>query len=204
MPKKLPYTPNGIVKSALRQIWMRSRERATALKRDKYTCQECGVKQSVAKGKEKKVEVHHKDDINWQEMMDMIRKNLLVSPERLITLCPNCHDKKNIKGEKMTADVQYEVLTEVPTTAHVRYKVGNNYIEKDIVTPWKSESFQIDDSLFYYYIKITEHISTGKFNIYVDNKLFKTSAICLDSRFDDLMSGYIDLDGDETTTVTIR
>jgi len=48
MAKKLPYTPNSRIKSALRQLWLRSRERAKRLKEDKYTCQKCGKKQSRA------------------------------------------------------------------------------------------------------------------------------------------------------------
>ena len=65
--KRLPNTPRSKVRAALRQLWLRSRERAAALKREKYTCQRCGVKQSKAKGKEQKVEVHHKEGIgNWE------------------------------------------------------------------------------------------------------------------------------------------
>ena len=73
MPKKLPYTPNTRIKSALHQLFLRSRERGTAIKRDKYTCQKCGVKQSKAKGKEVKVEVHHKEGVlNWAEMIESV------------------------------------------------------------------------------------------------------------------------------------
>jgi hypothetical protein len=32
MGKKLPYTPRSKVRAALRQLWLRSRERAAALK----------------------------------------------------------------------------------------------------------------------------------------------------------------------------
>ena len=92
MGKKLPYTPNSKIKAALRLLWLHSRERSAAIKRDKYSCQECGAKQSRAKGKEVYVEVHHLENIcNWQEMYDVIRKNLLCNPKFLETLCKDCH-----------------------------------------------------------------------------------------------------------------
>ena len=92
MSRKLPYTPNSQIKAALRALWLRSRERAAAIKRDKYTCQRCHVKQSKAKGKEFKVEVHHRHGIeNWPEIYRVIRKYLLTEPEHLETLCKSCH-----------------------------------------------------------------------------------------------------------------
>ena len=99
MGRKLPYTPNSRIKSALRQLWLRSRERAAAIKRDEYRCQRCGGKQSKAKGKEFKVEIHHKEGVeNWQELYNSIRKNLLVDPEHLETLCKECHKNIDEKG----------------------------------------------------------------------------------------------------------
>ena len=95
MGKKLTYTPNSRIKAALRQLWLRSRERAAALKRDKYTCGACSVKQSRAKGKEVFVEVHHLQGVvNWQDIYKFIRAALLCGPENLETLCPDCHKKK--------------------------------------------------------------------------------------------------------------
>lgn len=93
MGKKLPYTPNSQIRSALRRLWLRSRERQAALKRDKYTCQMCGDKQSKAKGRELAVEVHHLDGIeHWDEVIHYIRRYLLVDPDKLKTLCHACHD----------------------------------------------------------------------------------------------------------------
>jgi 5-methylcytosine-specific restriction endonuclease McrA len=77
-------------------VWLRSRERAAAIKRDKYTCQNlgCGKKQSVAKGKEVKVQVHHIDGMNWDALLDAVyASGLFCDPEHLITLCEDCHDK---------------------------------------------------------------------------------------------------------------
>ena len=100
MPKKSLNTPRSRVRSCLRQLWLRSRERAFALKRDGYSCRMCGVKQSKAKGREVSVEVHHKEGItNWEEVIDCIYKSILCNPEHLETLCGECH-KKMEEGKK--------------------------------------------------------------------------------------------------------
>ena len=92
MGKKLLTTPRSRVKQALRRLSLQSRERASAIKRDKYTCQKCGVKQSKAKGREVKVECHHKSgEIPWEPIIDYILEHLLVPPEEWITFCPDCH-----------------------------------------------------------------------------------------------------------------
>jgi len=98
MGKKLPHTPNSRIKSALRQVFLRSRERAAVLKEAGYTCG-CGKKQSRAKGKEVYIEVHHKKGIdNWQEIYNCIRENLL-NKEDMIVLCKDCHDDEHAKEE---------------------------------------------------------------------------------------------------------
>ena len=95
MAKKLPYTPNSRIKSALRQLWLRSRERAKRLKIDNYTCQKCGIKQSRAKGREVYIEVNHKEGVlNWEEVYRVIREFLLCDPEYLETLCKECHKQE--------------------------------------------------------------------------------------------------------------
>jgi predicted HNH restriction endonuclease len=87
-----PPTPNSHIKHALRLLWLKSRERAEALKRAGYKCAKCGVKQSQAKGKEQKVEVHHKAGIgNWEKVIDTIREELLPDSSLLEVLCPECH-----------------------------------------------------------------------------------------------------------------
>ena len=84
MAKKSPNTTNTQIRAALRKLFLRSRERAARLKADCYTCQECGVKQSRAKGREVYVEVHHKRGVlNWQMVFDAIREGLLCDPENL-------------------------------------------------------------------------------------------------------------------------
>lgn len=94
MPKKLPHTPRSKIKQYLRMCWLRSRERAKVLKDANYTCK-CGKKQSRAKGKEVYVEVHHKNEINWEELIDMVFDKLL-NPEQEC-ICKPCHRKETEK-----------------------------------------------------------------------------------------------------------
>ena len=96
MGKKLPHTPNSRIKSTLRQLFLRSRERASALKRDENRCQACGKKASVAKGRVVKVEVHHTEGIDWQEIYEIVRKQLLCNEKFMRTYCKECH---KIEGE---------------------------------------------------------------------------------------------------------
>ena len=108
MGKKLLNTPRSKVRSAIRQLFLRSRERAAALKREKYTCQNCGVKQSKAKGKEQKVEVHHMNNIcNWEEVINYIYAEILCDPSGLEVLCPDCHKKET---EKHTPKIDFNDL----------------------------------------------------------------------------------------------
>lgn len=92
---KLPYTPRSRIKGALHRLWLRSRERAAALKRDQYTCQRCGKKQSTAKGREQSVCVHHINGVKWAEIIEYVYQQLLVSPDLLETLCQDCHDNEH-------------------------------------------------------------------------------------------------------------
>jgi 5-methylcytosine-specific restriction endonuclease McrA len=97
MGKRLPYTPRSRIRSALRQVWLRSRERAAAIKRDHYTCQVCGRKQSKAKGREFNVQVHHRAGIgDWEKVIDSVYKGILCNPKDLETLCEECHSKISV------------------------------------------------------------------------------------------------------------
>ena len=89
--RRKPQTPRSTVRSLLRLLWLRSRERQAALKRDHYTCQKCGRKQSRARGRSVKVEVHHKRGIDWDGLIDLITTRLLQTPDDLETLCEECH-----------------------------------------------------------------------------------------------------------------
>jgi 5-methylcytosine-specific restriction endonuclease McrA len=96
MGKRLPSTPRSQVRAAMRRLWLRSRERATALKRSGYCCEECGVKQSRAKGREVAVEVHHLDEnMDWEKLIDYVYRHLLCDPARLEVLCKGCHKKEH-------------------------------------------------------------------------------------------------------------
>lgn len=98
MAKRLLTTPRSKVRAALRQLWLRSRERNQCLKNAKYCCAECGVKQSKAKGKGVKVNVHHKEGIDWEGVIDLIFERILHSPDRQEVLCIKCHDKEHEDG----------------------------------------------------------------------------------------------------------
>ena len=91
-PRRKPVTPKSQIVSALRRLWLRSRERAAALKEQRNTCQKCGKKGSVAKGREVKIAVHHKDGIDWSGVADLIRERVLQDPSRLECLCGECHN----------------------------------------------------------------------------------------------------------------
>lgn len=94
MKKNLNITPNSQIRSALRLLFLKSREHTAVLKRDSYSCVLCGKKQSRAKGKECRVEVHHldTDDKNrWSDLILAVRRFLLSKPETMICLCSQCH-----------------------------------------------------------------------------------------------------------------
>lgn len=93
--RKLPTTPRSRIRSALRQVWLRSRERAAAIKRERGCCEKCGVKQTRAKGKEVYLEVHHKKGIEWDRLIDLVFEFLLCNPDDLEVLCEKCHNKKH-------------------------------------------------------------------------------------------------------------
>lgn len=85
-------TKKAVIVHALRRLFLQSKERAAALKKQKYTCQGCGIKKSAKKGAEVKVQVHHKKGIlNWDLLVAEIRKYLLCNPEDLEVLCKKCH-----------------------------------------------------------------------------------------------------------------
>lgn len=92
---KLPQTPQSQIKNGLRRVFMQSRERAAALKRSKHSCEQCGVKQTKPKDKEKwvTVEVHHKKGLNWPKLIRLIREYLLCPAEDMEVLCKECHEK---------------------------------------------------------------------------------------------------------------
>ena len=95
MGKRMLRTPRSKVRAALRQLSLRCRERAAAMKAAKYCCQRCGVKQSRAKGKEVFINGHHREGVgNWEKVIDLIFEELLCEPEKWEILCEDCH-----KGE---------------------------------------------------------------------------------------------------------
>ena len=77
MGKKKESTPRSRIKTAIRNVFLRSRERGNALKKTSYCCIDCGIKQSQAKGREVKIEVHHVDGIDWNGVVDLVIDRVL-------------------------------------------------------------------------------------------------------------------------------
>ena len=94
--KDMTRTPRSRVKNALRQLWLRSRERNHALKMADRTCKVCGVKASQAKGREVKVQVDHTHGIDWDGIVSLIVERVLQRPEDYTVLCEKCHKKKHL------------------------------------------------------------------------------------------------------------
>ena len=94
MGRKLLTTPRSRIKNALRMVWLRSRERAACLKAAGHRCERCGVKSSAAKGREVKLQVHHRDGIDWEGIVSGIIAAMLPDPSRLEALCEACHGKQ--------------------------------------------------------------------------------------------------------------
>ena len=98
--KDMPETtPLSIITHALRLLWLRSRERAAAVKREGNCCESCHRKGSKAKGREVAIEVHHRrDDIDWKGIAGYLRRNLLCEPDKLVVLCSACHAREHDKS----------------------------------------------------------------------------------------------------------
>jgi predicted HNH restriction endonuclease len=96
MGKKLEHTPDGIIRSALRRLFMTCREKHKTLKEAGYRCSKCGVKQSTAKGREVKVEVHHRSGIEWKPLIAEVRRMLLNQLDMCV-LCKDCHKEEHSK-----------------------------------------------------------------------------------------------------------
>lgn len=67
------------------------------MKRDGYTCQECGAKQSKAKGREVAVECHHLNESRIDHITDLIQWYLLCDPADMLVLCKSCHKSETEK-----------------------------------------------------------------------------------------------------------
>lgn len=99
MAGKKTQTPRSKIRSALRKLWLQSRERRAALKREGYCCERCKVKQSRAKGREVYIECHHKAGIDWEGVIDIIIERILQTPEAHEVLCQACHGDEHKNGE---------------------------------------------------------------------------------------------------------
>ena len=102
MGNRKPNTPRSKIKNALRRLWMQSRERAAALKSTGYCCADCGVKQSTAKGREVKLEVHHQPQIDWTGITQLIVDRILNVPQ--VPLCRDCHKQRHDKLQEKLSE----------------------------------------------------------------------------------------------------
>lgn len=64
------------------------------LRRDKYTCQNCGDKNHKGRGSRCRLEVHHKVAISEDD-------SLAFEPSNAVTLCKKCHTKTKNYGTKL-------------------------------------------------------------------------------------------------------
>lgn len=94
---KKPITPKCRIKNMIRMLFLRSRERAAAIKLHANTCQKCQRKGSVAKGREVKIQVHHPGGIDWDGIADLLRERVLWPAERYEVLCKECHSSEHEK-----------------------------------------------------------------------------------------------------------
>ena len=106
MGKKQLNTPKSKIRAAIRQLWLRSRERAAALKKTGYRCTDCGIKQSVAKGRKVSLQVHHEPMIDWSGILQLIRDKILDVPQ--VPLCKECH---KLRHERMKDEESHESLS---------------------------------------------------------------------------------------------
>jgi hypothetical protein len=97
--KDTTTTPRSQVKSGMRNIWMRSRERGTAMKLAKRACSCCGAKKVVATP-DVRLEVYHDNGINWDGVVDLFFERVLQRPEDYTVLCKECHLEEH-KEEKV-------------------------------------------------------------------------------------------------------
>ena len=97
MGKRSLSTPRSIIRDAVRQVWLRSRERAAAIKAESNTCEACNVKGHKSKKHPEEnviIEVHHLDGCHIERIVDMFfESGLLCDPSRLQVLCKECHKK---------------------------------------------------------------------------------------------------------------
>ena len=88
--KLKPYTPNSRITGGFARTFTNSREHGEALKKTGHRCYQCGVKRSVAKGKEVKLYVHHIIPVNIKRVMEIYREEYL-QQNNLMPVCKECH-----------------------------------------------------------------------------------------------------------------
>ena len=79
--KKGPITPKSIIRSAIRRLWLRSRERAECLKLHGTDCMLCGQPHEV---------IHHNKMVDWERIFVVIKEEMLNT--NTMPLCKQCHN----------------------------------------------------------------------------------------------------------------
>ena len=108
MGKRVPYTPTSRITAMCRVLWLRSRERAAAIKRESGCCQVCGAKgraKETCNGPKVALEVHHERPPSWERIHKVIREELLQEPEVLTVFCKSCHTGFHNKGGKANGNL---------------------------------------------------------------------------------------------------
>ena len=90
MAKKLPYTPNSLIKTTLQRLFMWSRERKAVMKG--AICSICGSTDNL--------QCHHPKGINWARIIKVIREEIW--PDDLTPLCKKHHDIETKKQKEMS------------------------------------------------------------------------------------------------------
>ena len=93
--------------SALRMIWLRSRERGDAIKETDRRCCCCGVRQSAAKGREAALTVHHLHRPNWERILTVIKEELFSEPVYLWPMCNECHEDLHFAEDEGIDDFEF-------------------------------------------------------------------------------------------------
>ena len=97
--KDMTTSTRSSVRAGMRRMWLRSRERGTAMKLAKRACSCCGAKQIVATP-DVRLEVHHTKGIDWEDMIDMFFERVLQRPEDYTVLCKVCHLAEHEKEQQ--------------------------------------------------------------------------------------------------------
>ena len=73
-------------------------------------------------------------------------------------------------------DFAYRIETDEAITSDVTYYLDGVYENERITTPWQSDSMEIADDYFSFYIELEYSPSGGRFYILRDGKIWRTQS----------------------------